>query len=303
MNIPEQELEEILSAAPRPRAPADLKNRLVATTHLLLPPGAGAPPGARSMPGWFAQWWPAVASAALSLFCGVILAVQQARIGALQESIRQLSETTESNPITLPPRDQTTTHDSETETATREQAEIERLRHEADALAETVNHLSQIQAENQKLRAQLAAAPSGGSFTIEEQQAMEKAREKALMLRCVNNLKQAGLAARTWELDHPDTYPPDVIAMSNELTTPIVLYCPADTNRQSAPNWASFSGANCSYEYLAPNGSPRDPSRILFRCPIHGNLGLCDGSVQMGVGKTHPDWIVQKDGKLYFKPQ
>src|SRR5260370_32094533 len=210
MNIQEQEIERIMGAAPSPHASVGLKDRLVANICLPPPTGAGSATTAKSLPGWFAQWWPALGSAALSLCCGVILAVQQAQIGALQESIRQLSYTTGSNRITVPVRDQTTTNESETETAIHEQAEIERLRHEAAALTENVKHLGQIQAENQRLRAQLAAPP-GGSFTAGEQQAMEKAREKVLTIQCVNNLKQAGLAARTWELDHPDTYPPDIL--------------------------------------------------------------------------------------------
>ncbi len=89
--------------------------------------------------------------------------------------------------------------------------------------------------------------------------------------------------------------------MTNDLVTPTILYCPADDGRQSASNWISFTSANCSYEYLAPNATLQEPSRILFRCPIDGNLGMCDGSVQMGAAKTHPDWIVQRDGKLYYE--
>jgi hypothetical protein len=89
--------------------------------------------------------------------------------------------------------------------------------------------------------------------------------------------------------------------MSNELSTPKILVCPGDTNRPVAVDWASFTSANCSYEYLAPNGSPADPTRVLARCPIHGNIGLCDGSVQQRVAKDHPEWLVQREGKLYLE--
>jgi hypothetical protein len=88
--------------------------------------------------------------------------------------------------------------------------------------------------------------------------------------------------------------------MTNEMNTPKILHCPADENRQAATGWSDYTPANCSYEYLAPGGSPTEPNRVLFRCGIHGNIGLCDGSVQMGVGKNHPGKLVKRDGKLYF---
>jgi len=71
--------------------------------------------------------------------------------------------------------------------------------------------------------------------------------------------------------------------------------------RQPAADASSFTAANCSYEYLAPVAPETEPQRILFRCPIHGNLGLIDGSVQTGVAKNHPNWIVQRDGKLFME--
>ena len=40
---------------------------------------------------------------------------------------------------------------------------------------------------------------------------------------------------------------------------------------------------------------------MLFRCPIHGHVCLSDGSVQAEVAKKHPDWLVQRDGKLYLQ--
>src|SRR5581483_11925752 len=99
-------------------------------------------------------------------------------------------------------------------------------------------------------------------------------------------------------------YPPDIVCMSNELNTPVILVCPADPAHQAARDFTSFTpGANCSYEtFLAPPGSDTEPTRVFSRCPIHGNVGLYDGSVQMGAAKTHPEWFVQRDGKLYFEP-
>ena len=133
--------------------------------------------------------------------------------------------------------------------------------------------------------------------------ALTKAKEKALSIQCINNLKQFGLAVRVWAIDNGDTFPPDFLSMSNELNTPKILVCPADTNRPVAANWTAFTSANCSYEYLAPSASSANPEpyRVLVRCPIHGHIGLCDGSVQGSVGKNHPDWLIERDGKLFYQ--
>jgi len=220
-----------------------------------------------------------------------LLAVQQAQIQKLKENLRELSETLQSNPDPLPVQPAAVPAAA----PNNEQGELDRLQNEAALLSSQVSRLESIQAENKKLRAQLVV-PSAGPFTAEEEQAIQR----ALRIRCINNLKQLGLAARVWGLDNKDTYPSNLILMTNEMNTPKILLCPADTNRPAALDWASFTAANCSYDYVAPGGSPNEPYRILFRCPIHGNLGLCDGSVQTEVAIQHPEWIVQKDGKLFL---
>jgi len=80
-------------------------------------------------------------------------------------------------------------------------------------------------------------------------------------IKCMNNLKQVGLAFRVWALDNNDKYPMQVsltnggtmeligtggafshfAVMSNELSTPKILFCPQETdpNRQSATTFAS----------------------------------------------------------------
>jgi hypothetical protein len=161
-----------------------------------------------------------------------------------------------------------------------------------------IAQLQQLQTENTTLRAQVAAPPEL-ELTPE---LLAKAQDRRGTIECVNNLKQFGLAVRVWALDNNDSNPPNVLSMSNELSTPKILVCPADTNRPVAADWSSFTMANCSYEFLVPDekDADREPQRVSVRCQIHGNIGLCDGSVQMRVGKDHPDWFVERDGKLYY---
>src|SRR5664279_412414 len=85
-------------------------------------------------------------------------------------------------------------------------------------------------------------------------------------LGCVNNLKQIGLAFRTWAIDNDGQFPFNVSTnaggtrefcamgsdgfdgntvqhfqvMSNELSTPRILVCPKDRSRKPAIGFASL---------------------------------------------------------------
>jgi hypothetical protein len=61
-----------------------------------------------------------------------------------------------------------------------------------------------------------------------------------------------------------------------------------------ALNWAGFGPANVSYEFMSPGAPENDPSVVLFRCPLHNNVGLADGSAHMLESNFK---VVQKDGK------
>ena len=102
-------------------------------------------------------------------------------------------------------------------------------------------------------------------------------------IACVNNLKQIGLAYRIWEGDHGDKYPMSVSAtnggamefvaagnvtaifqvMSNELSTPKILFCPADERRSYATNFsAGFSAQNISY-FIGLDADETNPQTLL----------------------------------------
>jgi prepilin-type N-terminal cleavage/methylation domain-containing protein len=139
--------------------------------------------------------------------------------------------------------------------------------------------------------------------------ALAAAKKKAQKINCVNNLKQVGLAFRIWSGDNGDRYPMAVDAtqggaknylytsatapaapygfnptapfmtMSNELSTPKVVYCPSDTYHTTTPTNFNYSFAGqaaaspfvlgaqstvgqASY-FVNGNGSDVDPQMII----------------------------------------
>lgn len=140
--------------------------------------------------------------------------------------------------------------------------------------------------------------------------ALAKAKARALRIQCVNNLKQCGLATRVWEGDNNDRYPMAVSSaqggamefvhhtpgsatapaavvnntapyqtkvfqvMSNELSTPKVVYCPADSfHTQAATNFGTYSlGANPVGDFttnrvsffIGSDAGETDPQQLLF---------------------------------------
>ena len=136
---------------------------------------------------------------------------------------------------------------------------------------------------------------------------LQGAKERAQSISCMNNMKQIGLAARTWAIDNDDNFPFNVSTskggtrelcqrgsdgfdrnavfhfqvMSNELSTPRILVCPADTKRHPALNFLSLRPENVSYQMRSgTNLSDANPQEVLAVCPIHNHVLFCDGSVQ-----------------------
>jgi prepilin-type N-terminal cleavage/methylation domain-containing protein len=111
--------------------------------------------------------------------------------------------------------------------------------------------------------------------------ALAAAKRKAQRINCVSNIKQVGIAFRLWEGDNGDRYPMAVstlqngarekiytagntpngtpttygltnvfVVMSNELSTPKILYCPSDSARSATTNFPSLANDNQSFSYF-----------------------------------------------------
>jgi len=98
--------------------------------------------------------------------------------------------------------------------------------------------------------------------------ALAAAKRKSARIGCIGCLSQINLAFKTWEGDNSDKFPMQFAltnseamklisrggayvlwqTMSNELSTPKVLRCPADSEHTEATNFnIGFSDANISY--------------------------------------------------------
>jgi hypothetical protein len=170
-------------------------------------------------------------------------------------------------------------------------------------------------------------------------------KAKAQRIHCTHNLKQIGLAARVWEgqiVEFPMnvrgtnggtmefTTGPNVWrhfqAMSNVLSTPKVLLCPADdSSRVAATNFTFFNNSNISY-FIGLEASDSNTESLLsgdrnltnstpirngileltrndpagWTAEIHkkiGNILLADGSVQQ-VSITSLRQSVENSGTL-----
>jgi competence protein ComGC len=117
-------------------------------------------------------------------------------------------------------------------------------------------------------------------------------KRKAIIINCANNLKQVGFAYKVWSNDHNDKYPMDVSVtnggtmelmntadawktfqvMSNELSTPKVIFCPGDSSRDNYTYATTFgedlkkkSVTSSDEIQCARTGCRFFPAMIIFR--------------------------------------
>jgi hypothetical protein len=133
-----------------------------------------------------------------------------------------------------------------------------------------------------------------------------------MRVTCINNLKQIGLAFKTWALDNSNCYPFNLNTnaggtrelcavgadgfdsnavrhlqvMSNELSTPLLLVCPKDKSKTRAADFGHLTRSNITYRFHSGTNINEDnPAAVLAVCPMDGNTLYCDGSVNSPRGE------------------
>jgi competence protein ComGC len=121
--------------------------------------------------------------------------------------------------------------------------------------------------------------------------ALSVAGRMARRIACTNNVKQLGLAARIFAVDHNEKFPmeiavkeggtkelvefgvvvPHFLVMSNDLGVPKLLVCPADT-RMPASHFSELRDGNISY-FVGLDASQTNPQSILT-----GDRNITNGS-------------------------
>jgi hypothetical protein len=247
---------------------------------------------------WFRRWLPAMGLAGCLFVCAVVLAVQTGTLSQLRREndlLKQSQDELNQLKAANVEFQKLAAENRELESLRKDRKELQELRGEVARLRGEVAEVVRLKSENQQLLATSTRRLAESNQDFFDR--VPDARSNAERIRCVNNLKQVGLAARIWANEHQDVLPPDFLTMKNELGTPKVLHCPSDHARPEVADWSMFGLANASYEMLTPGADEANPEVVYVRCPIHNNVNLVDGSVQQ-LGKERK--MVLRDGKYYI---
>lgn len=268
-----EQIENILRHPPGIKTPADLLEKLVA--DIQLPRAQSEQIVWTARPSWLRRWMPALSFITVFLVCLVAIAVQTNILSTLRKAndkLRGEQGNLDALRAANAEYQRLFNENQQLDRLRKDNAELKQLRDEVAQLTAQTKDEASLREANAKLQASVSATSAAPDF-------FDEAQARAERIRCVNNLKQIGLAARVWSGDNNDVYPTNFISMTNELATWVILQCPTDKSR-NVSNWADVEAGNISYIMDAPGISLNNPQVIFAECPIHHNVCLVDGSVQ-----------------------
>ena len=151
--------------------------------------------------------------------------------------------------------------------------------------------------------------------------ALAASKRKSSKIGCFQNLQQLGLAFRIWEGDNFDKYPMQVSVtnggamelalagdavgifrvMSNELSTPRILFCPTDTSRHYATNFTTDLNHQTISYFVALDAEDKYPQMILSG---DDNLEVNGVRVRPGILNLPPNTSIEwTENERHGRPQ
>jgi len=317
MNNDLETLETTLRSAPAPVPPVDLAAKLRSGI-----PKASNRALVQVRTSLWHRWWPVLVPGSALMALAAVVVIQDSELRrTVQDSEPTVIHNAETN--ALPTEGIHMRSDASDDGGTNSpHAELEHLRLRVSELEARLADIRAAAGYPRQLEAELQSMWDGLS---EDLRHAYEAKRRADSIRCVNNMKQLGLAVRIYATDFGDDFPPDLKSILPYSGSSKTFLCPEDFGKPNlsvddlkalpSEQVTSYS----SYEFLAPGPGKfeTDPQRVMFRCPFHGHVALCDGSVQMiqplaEQAKQPPGASSaavtnglesMSDGKLYFRPK
>ncbi len=265
-------IERILKNAPQPSAPSDLLPKLIANR-----------PHRFRNTGVLMSWLPRLGFASLFLMGAVWIVAQNGRGFSAADATKQLQAAREEQRSVEANHAKWKQQTDRLAYRDRLQAQVEEvaaLEREKAQLTERVAEARSLARATQTLRQQLAVLQPSMRFLVEDP--VGDARAKAQSIQCVNHLKQLGLAYRIG-LDKDPSWNPQSL---DELLPYVggearILACPADPEDPGTPGGPDADQARL-YRWKLADPAEVNVRTVITACPVHGHVGLYDGSVHQG---------------------